>query len=253
MDTFQVRAPTFEGPLDLLLHLIETREMDITTVSLAAIADQYLKYLTRPGAVELSQLADYLLIAARLILIKSRLLLPHTESDALTEETDAAEELARQLREYKMFKSIAGGLRERETQGLHAYARFAPPPRPDLPPRQVAGLNLDALIAALHRAFSVPEPLATRDAVVPFTVSLQEKIATILDLTTRRSRVRFSRLIQGVTSRVQVIVTFLAILELVKQRRVDAQQEKIFGDILLIKRDTPPPTPPVTEPDSVGV
>src|SRR5512141_2479277 len=114
------RLPEFEGPLDLLLQLIEHREMDITQVSLATVADQYLEMISKPGAIELSGLADYLIIAAKLILIKSRMLLPQAE-EAATEEEATGDDLVRQLREYKMFKQVAAFLRERQQKGLRTY------------------------------------------------------------------------------------------------------------------------------------
>src|SRR5512132_1468969 len=116
--------PEFKGPLELLLSLIERRELDITRVSLGAVADQYLQLISAPGAIELSALADYLIIAAKLILIKSRLLLPQPASPETEVEEDPGDALARQLREYKRFKQAAVFLRERERQDLRSYPRF---------------------------------------------------------------------------------------------------------------------------------
>jgi segregation and condensation protein A len=161
MHSFRLPESEFEGPLDLLLHLIEHRELDITRVSLAAVADQFLEIISQPGVVELSALADYLVTAAKLILIKSRLLLPQPESPTAEGEEDVGEALARQLREYKMFKQAAGFLRERERRGLHAYPRFAPPPRP-LRIQKRTSPNAMSACSALTRSLTTPSGSETR-------------------------------------------------------------------------------------------
>jgi segregation and condensation protein A len=234
---YQFRLPDFEGPLDLLLSLIERQELDITRVSLAAVADQYLDLISRPGAVELSQLADYLIIAAKLILIKSRLLLPQPETPAAEGEEDVGEALARQLREYKIFKQAAAFLREREQQGLRAYPRFAPPPRPEPTTWKIKGVTSDDLVRALHRALNVRPTLPQGTLTVPVSVSIEEQIRTIIHLTTAQGKISFNRLLESAATRVEIIVTFLAVLELIKRRLIHAQQEQLFGDILLVRRE----------------
>jgi segregation and condensation protein A len=240
MYSFHLPESEFEGPLDLLLHLIEHREMDITRVSLAAVADQFLEVISAPGRIELSALADYLIIAAKLILIKSRLLLPQPENPSPDGEEDVGEALARQLREYKMFKQAAGFLRERERQGLHAYPRLAPPPRPEPTTWRLEGVTAGDLAAALQRALNVRPTLPQGTLSVPLSVSIDQQIHTIVDLTRRRARVTFSHLLERATTRVEIIVTFLAILELIKRRQINAQQDRLFGEIILIHRDDAP-------------
>lgn len=234
---FSFRLPEFEGPLDLLLHLIEHREMDITRVSLAAVSDQYLELISRPGAIELSALADYLIIAAKLILIKSRLLLP--QADTATDETeeDVGDALARQLREYKMFKQVAAFLRERERQGLRAYPRFAPPPRPQPTEWKVRGVSAQDLAHALQHALNVRPSLPQGTLTVPLAVSIDQQIHTIVRLTREHNQVNFTHLLESASTRVEVIVTFLAVLELIKRRLILAQQQGLFGEIILKRRD----------------
>jgi segregation and condensation protein A len=234
---FSFHIDEFEGPLDLLLHLIEHREMDITQVSLAAVCDQFLEIISTPGTIDLSQLADYLIIAAKLVLIKSRLLLPQPEPDAEEGEEDVGDALARQLREYKMFKQVAMFLRERERQGLRAYPRFAPPPRPDPTNWRLVGINADDLAMALQRALKIRPTLPQGTLTVPLQVSIDQKIESIVHLTRQHERVNFTRLLEESETRVEVIVTFLAVLELIKRRLVYAQQDRLFGEILLTKRD----------------
>ena len=243
MHSFHLPESEFEGPLDLLLHLIEHREMDITRVSLGAVADQFLEFISAPGAIELSALADYLVIAAKLILIKSRLLLPQPENPTADGEEDIGEALAKQLREYKMFKQIAVFLREREKQGLHAYPRFAPPPRPEPTNWKLVGVTTEDLARALHDALHIRPTMPQGTLTVPLSVSIDQQIHQIVELTTRRPRVSFSRLLEKAATRVQVIVTFLAVLELIKRRQIHAQQDGLFGEIVLMRRtDMPNPS-----------
>jgi segregation and condensation protein A len=229
------RLPEFEGPLDLLLHLIEHREMDITRVSLAAVADQYLEMISAPGAIELSALADYLIIAAKLILLKSRMLLPQPEGPSKVEE-DVGDDLVRQLREYKMFKHAAGFLRERQQKGLRAYPRLAPPPRPQTTHWKLEGVSAADLSNALMRTLRIRPTLPQGTLTVPLSVSIDQEIRKIVEITTHQSSVRFTHLLDRAQTRIEVIVTFLAILELIKQRQIYAQQEGLFGEIILVRR-----------------
>ena len=194
------RLPEFEGPLDLLLQLIEHRELDITRVSLAHVADQYLEMISAPGAVELSALADYLIIAAKLILIKSRMLLPQAETSAEGEE-DVGDDLVRQLREYKMFKQAATFLRERDQKGLRAYPRLAPPPRPQPTAWRLDGASPDDLATALMRALKIRPMLPQGTLTVPLSVSIDQEIHKIIDLTTRQPHVRFAELLDRAQTR----------------------------------------------------
>lgn len=227
--------PEFEGPLDLLLQLIEHRKLDITQLSLASVTDQYLELINQPHNIELSQLADYLVIAAKLILIKSRLLLPQPEHPA-PEEEDVGDALARQLREYRMFKKAALFLKERSRSGMHSYPRFAPPPRPTVAHYKLEGVSASDLTAALEKAFRLRPGMPQGTLEVPLRVSIQQKIETITERITLRPRVRFSRLLEEAQTRVEVIVTFLAVLELIKLRRINVQQDRIFGEIVLLRR-----------------
>jgi segregation and condensation protein A len=236
MHSFRLPNSEFEGPLDLLLQLIEHREMDITQVSLAAVADQYLEMISAPGAIELSALADYLIIAAKLILIKSRMLLPQPETATATEETPG-DDLVRQLREYKMFKQVAQFLRERNQRGLRTYPRTAPPPRPQPTTWKIEGVSGDDLANALMRALRIRPDLPQGTLTVPLSVSIDQEIERIIDIARRTPIVQFSHLLHRAQTRVEIIVTFLAILELIKRRQIRATQEGLFGEIVLARRD----------------
>jgi segregation and condensation protein A len=247
---YKFRLPEFEGPLDLLLQLIEHRELDITRVSLGAVADQYLDLITSPGAIELSALADYLVIAAKLILIKSRLLLPQPESVAPEAEEDLGDALARQLREYKLFKKAAAFLRERQQKGLRAFPRFAPPPRPQPAPRRLDGVTPEDLVNALQRALRIRPSLPQGTLNVPLSVSIDQQIQVILSLAARGVRLSFNQLLARAATRVEIIVTFLAVLELIKRRQIYARQEQLFGDIQLVQREDSPLAPDRGETDA---
>ncbi len=237
VDDYSIRLPEFEGPLDLLLMLIERRELDITRVSLAAVADQYLEFITRPGVIELTQLADYLVIAARLILAKSRLLLPGADDGSGEQTVNSAEALARQLREYRVFKQAAQALRLREQQSLHAFPRRAPPPRPAAPrPTRIEGLSFDALYSALRRTIESNPPLPTGTLIEPLRISIHHRIEMIRELTLRTSRIRFTALLEDAQTRVEIIVIFLAVLESIKRKLISAQQDELFGEIYLMRR-----------------
>jgi segregation and condensation protein A len=235
---FSFTLPDFQGPLDLLLQLIEHRELDITKLSLATVTDQYLELINQPHNIELSQLADYLVIAAKLILIKSRLLLPQPETTK-PEEEDVGESLARQLREYKMFKQAAIFLKEQSRSGYHSYPRFAPPPRPQPTSYKLVGVTARDLSAALEKAFSLRPGMPQGTLEVPLRISIQQKIQSITERISLRPRVHFSRLLQEATTRVEVIVTFLAVLELIKLRKINVEQDRIFGEIVLLRREDP--------------
>jgi len=239
--TYQVVLEVFEGPLDLLLRLIEREELDISKVSLAAVADQYLAHVAMLQEVSAANLADFLVIAARLLVIKSRSLLPRLEVEVdEAEEGDIGEELARRLLEYKRFKEVAGKLRDIEATGLRAFPRIAPPPKMEtrLQPGEV---TLAELLEAFQRALEVHPPTAPVDQVLaPIKVSITDCIETIYDLLRERRRARFSTLLRRARSRMEVVVTFLAMLELIKQRRLRVTQEEPFGEIYIEERGPSP-------------
>jgi len=234
---YEVQLAVYQGPLDLLLHLIEREEMEITAVSVAQIADQYLHHLSLMQERDAGDLADFLVVAARLLWIKSRALLPRPPqpiSDA--EEEDPAETLARQLRDYRRFKSAAGLLREREEAGLRAYVRTAPPPT--VPSKMAPGqVTLEDLLDALSHALVPPPVLSQANSVISAVrVTVAQQIARIIEVTSKGS-VRFRQLLARAASRIEVIVTLLALLELVKQQQVTMSQGSMFGEIEIARSD----------------
>mgnify|MGYP000698704247 CR=1 FL=1 len=232
----QLTLPYFEGPLDLLLHLIEREELDITSIALVQIADQYLEVLHATEQINLDQLADFISIGARLLLLKSRALLPRPPAEPGVEEDeeDLGEELARQLMEYKLFKEAAGRLRDIETAGLHSYPRIAPPPELP-PPPGLDGVTTDLLRQmveiALTRKPEVAEPVAV---IRPHKITVREKVAMLRDRLERDGRVSFRGVIEECRTRMEVIICFMAVLELIKSRVLEALQDAAFSDIVLV-------------------
>ena len=232
-DTYNVKLPVFEGPLDLLLHLIEERELEITKVSLTAVTDQYLHYMSQVEELRPDRLADFLIIAAKLLLIKSRTLLPQPpEQSDEEEEEDVGDELVRRLIEYRRFKSAAGELRFREEQGLRAYARLLAAPEPQ-PTFRLEGVTLDALLEAVRQAMMAQPTASVDEVVTPLTVSLPEKIAQLETLLAERRGFSFTGILKEAKSRTEIVVTFLALLQLMKRRKVVVEQQQLYGEILV--------------------
>jgi segregation and condensation protein A len=226
---YQVKLTIFQGPLDLLLQLIERRELDITTISLADVADQYLAYIGEMTSVDPAVLTDFLVIAARLILIKSQALLPRPPQAEQPEE-DPGQDLVRQLQEYKRFKDVAVLLKQRDEKGLHAYIRLA---TSGITPRvEIEGVVLDDLADAMRRVLTdLPEDTEAADvARAQFTVA--EKIA-LLEGIIVTGGIRFGDILSGVRSRVEAIVTFLALLEMIKRGSALVEQGSAFGEIVI--------------------
>ncbi len=223
---YEVRLEAFEGPLDLLLQLVERHQLPITEVSLAKVTDSYLRRVEELG-VPAEEMSHFLLVASRLLLIKSRYLLPRPEPD---EEEPAGEELAEQLRRYRRFKLAAARLRERE--GMTSYPQLVPPPPPE--PSEVISLPAALLQRALLRSLSrMPERLEEGEPVARIRVRLADYVARAERIMRRSGRVTLGELAGARASRQQMIVAFLAALDLVRRRRARAAQDGLFGPITL--------------------
>ncbi len=232
---YEVALPVFEGPLDLLLHLIEREELDITQVSLAQVTNQYLEYLARLSERDPDNLASFLVVAAKLLLIKSRILLPQPLAAPAPEEEDVGEDLVRQLIEYRKFKGIARWLKELDEQGQQSYIRIA-----GVPPMErtvdLGDVTLDDLLVAVREVLAIkPATPSVNHAVPPVTITIAEQMELIEQETARRDRVSFRQLLGRAASRLEVIITLLALLEMVKQSRVMMRQDQPFGDIQIVR------------------
>lgn len=233
---YQIDIPIFNGPLDLLLHLIERQELDITAISLVTITEQYLEQVERLKENKMEQLIDFLVIGARLVLIKSRALLPETAViiEGEDEEEDPAEALVRQLKLYKRFKHAAAWFGSREAAGLRTYLRVAPPPK--LEARlDLSGVTIDRIIAALHDALARQEEREGSVAIVqPRRITIEGQINKLRRWTREGSTsFEFRQLFSAASSRIEVSITLLAVLELIKRHEIVVFQEELFGPIFI--------------------
>jgi segregation and condensation protein A len=230
---YTVTTPVYEGPLDLLLQLIEHAELDITAVALAQVTDQYLAYIHQMQ-VPADEISAFLVVAAKLLQIKSEALLPRPPAREVGEE-DPGEALARQLRIYKRFKEISAWLENRETHHLHTYLRVAPMPKVE-GRLDISDITMADLLAAAETVFAKEAERKTLETVISAPrITIREKIAWIADRLGREPHTSFSRLLGKEPTRLEIVVTFLALLELVKRYRVAAKQEGLFTDIEIDK------------------
>ncbi|MFQ5880621.1 MAG: segregation and condensation protein A [Dehalococcoidia bacterium] len=231
---FQLRLPAFHGPLDLLLRLVEEAKLDITAVSLVQVTDQYLAHLRQAHTTDASALAEFILIGAKLLYLKSCALLPQPPSPVRREAAAVGQELSQMLQEYRRFREAAQALRQLEEQGQRAYPRLTPPPF-QLPPG-LKGVTLELLLDIFQEALSrQPPPLPEEAAVLqrePITV--EEKVAAIAADLVRQGRLSFRAVVTACRSRAEVVAAFLAVLELIKGGRAWAEQEEAFADISLV-------------------
>jgi segregation and condensation protein A len=230
---YTITTPVYEGPLDLLLQLIEHAELDITALALAQVTDQYLAYIHQMQ-VPADEISAFLVVAAKLLQIKSEALLPRPPVREADEE-DPGEALARQLRIYKRFKELANWLDERETRHLRTYLRLAPPPKVE-GRLDLSDVSLADLLAAAEGIFAEEaEKQALGTVISAPRITIREKIALITKQLGQSRNTTFSSLLGKKPNRLEVVVTFLALLELVKRYRVAASQEGLFSDIQIEK------------------
>ena len=226
---YSVSTPVYEGPLDLLLQLIERAELDITAVSLALVTDQFLAYI-HEMQVPADEISGFLVVAAKLIQIKSEALLPRPPVREAGEE-NLGDALAFQLRMYKRYKELSNWLDDRETRHLHTYLRVAPPPKVESH-LDLSDLSLNDLLAAAIEIFSdEAEKQALGTIISAPRITIREKIALIADRLGKEHSASFNGMLGKKPTRLEVVVTFLALLELVKRYRVSARQDKLFSDI----------------------
>ena len=230
---YSIKLDIFEGPLDLLLYLIKKNEIDIYNIPVALITEQYLEYLKMIKALNLDLAGEYLVMAATLIHIKSRLLLPPPEEPE-EEEEDPRAELVRQLLEHKTFKEIAENLAERPLLERDVFTRSAVLPEDTDKPVEAEEELIEAsvfdLIEAFHRIISQMDKKDLIEIDLE-KLSLTDIINEVMDQLTLKKNLTFEDLLQGKRERRRIIYTFLAILELIKLRMIKAYQTSMFGGI----------------------
>lgn len=230
----KIKIEHFEGPLDLLLQLIEEQKLEITQVALAEVTEQYIEVLNQSTKeqIKAEELADFLVIASRLLLIKSRALLPFLDWGS----DDEAEELTRQLKIYKEYLEACKVIQKIISQKHFSFSRqklltfeeigFAPPPK-------LVASRLSVIFSEIILSLQPILDLPTE--VVKKTVNIAEKIAQIRQKIYQQATTRFSEILKEAKDKTEVIVSFLALLELIKQKTVAVKQDKVFDDIMIEK------------------
>lgn len=225
---YEIKTEKFSGPLDLLLQLVDNEKLEITEISIAQVTDQYIARLEKMPEKDPAELADFLVLAARLLLLKSRALLPTLEKE---EEVD---DLAKQLKLYKEFVDASKIIQKMINKGNFTFSRDRALVLPEVefsPPEKLGLADFkNAFLAVLGRL----EPLLklTRQ-LIEKTISLQEKILSIKELLKKNRQVAFGALMRTARSKAEVIINFLALLELVKQAQIAIKQRGIFDEIIV--------------------
>jgi len=227
---YTFRLEGFEGPLDLLLHLIQKNELDIFNIPIALITEQYLEYLQLMKVLNLDVAGEYLLMASTLLHIKSRMLLPRSSEEEEEEEEDPRAELVRRLLEYQKYKQAAGELEKRPLLDRDVFIRLTPT-ESQAPEEERIEVNLFELLEAFQEVLKRVKPEAVHEVTLEH-LSVEDKILEILVLLERENRsMAFHRLFPEQPSRRVVVVTLLAILELVKMKRIRIFQMAPFETI----------------------
>ncbi|SFE92215.1 condensin subunit ScpA [Paenibacillus algorifonticola] len=236
------KLESFEGPLDLLLHLIDKAEIDIHEVSISEITDQYMDYLNAMTEMELEVTSEFLVMAATLLSIKSRQLLPKPPvfeeeyEDWPDDGLDPRDELIQKLVEYRKFKQIAEQLREKETQRSLVFSREPEDMTPFLQEQDInplEGLHVSDLVAAFQRALKKAARRQFVATVQRDEISVKDRIRDIALVLRQYETVQFSKLIRENMDKHEIVVTFLAILELMKMKHIRCFQHQLFDDIVI--------------------
>ena len=245
MSEYKVKFEVFEGPLDLLLYLIKKQEVDIYEVNLTQLATQFIEYIEVMRVLDLDVAGEFLVMASTLMYLKSRELLPVDLQVKAEEEDDGEDprwELIRQLVEYKKFKDAAAALQSLETRQEKVYPREAPQPvfekETDKPDVSIFDL-INAVNSILKR---VAQREGDQREIFEDKWSVSEKIEMLVNLIASKPRLKFSELFESATSRTEVVVTFLAMLELIRLKQIICVQSDSFAEIEITKAEPPQPT-----------
>lgn len=234
---YKVKLEIFEGPLDLLLYLIKKDEIDIYDVSIGRITKQYLEYINTFKMLNVELASEFIVMAANLMYLKSRELLPQSQQppEEDVDEEDPRWELIRQLVEYKKFKDAAQFLGVQEVKGDEFFATSPEPIDLEAPVMTVAGVGIFDLIRAFQKVLKRFENTTDIREIVGDRFTVADKIEHLLEAIPIGAKVRFETLFSDAASRVEVIVTFLAVLELMKLNHLQVEQEQILGDFVVVR------------------
>lgn len=235
--SYKIKLEIFEGPLDLLLYLVKKDHLNIYDIPISKITEQYMQYLNLMQMMDLNIAGEFLVMAATLMQIKSKMLLPADETTPVVEEEDPREELVRRLLEYEKFKEIAEDLRQREVSQQEVFKRPKAQSQEEKS-RELEVVYFEASIFDLIDAFTkalkdVPKDLFYEVIKDEFTI--EQKIHELLHLLLTLPSLGVSELFQKAKNKIEAIVTFLAILELMRMKEVIARQKDLFSDIEIIR------------------
>lgn len=243
--SYRVKLPVFEGPLDLLLFLIKQSHIDITNLPIAEITEQYIEYLGLMQILDLEIAGDFLVMAATLLQIKSKMLLPPDETAVEEDEDDPRAELVRKLMEYQQFKAAADRLQDLERQRLAVFTRVPPDGQAleaEIVEEPFFEASLFDLLTALSQVLKkVPKEIFHEIVKDEFTV--EQKMAILKDRMAREPRLTFAQLFEAAKNTLEVITTFLALLELIRMKFLVARQGEVFGEIMVLRADLVCPAP----------
>jgi segregation and condensation protein A len=235
VNTYKINTPVYQGPLDLLLQLIEGAELDITTLSLAQVTDQYLKHLEKLQDMPPDEISAFLVIAAKLIQIKSEALLP-SQTSGREEEVDIGNELARQLIAYKRYKEIADLLADRKDHGYQTFIRLSSPKLEVKDQLDLDGFGISDLFELATNIFQKEIDKKSISVVVERPkITIKDKITQISERFKDTDELTFRDLLGKDFTRLDVVISFLALLELIKGNFIKVVQYKMFDDITMKK------------------
>ena len=235
--SYKVKLELFEGPLDLLLHLVKQNHLEIGAIPIASITDQYLQYLELMEALDLEVAGEFLVVAATLMQIKSRMLLPPEavpQEDA--EQPDPTQELIERLREYQKFKQAAEVLGGMEKERLVQFSR---PAAKEGAPEEVEEFVEASLFDLLNAFSQFMAGEVSRDMIheiIREEVTVEQKVAELRELTRQAKKVSFTELLRRCTAKSEAIATFLALLELIRLKEILIGQDQLFGEIMILSR-----------------
>lgn len=229
-DVYNIKIPVFEGPFDLLLHLIKEAKIDIYDIPIALITSQYLQYIDMMKELNLEIAGDFLVTAATLIHIKSRMLLPPDEEALLEEQEDPRLELVQKLLEYQTFKEAASNLREREDEWKKVFSKE--PLSDEGEELHLVDVNLFDLMSAFKKLLDTVSPDIV--TITKETLTVKDRMSVIMEMIEGLEAMRFEEIFKGSRTKIQLIVTFVALLELIRLGLVKAYQEIEFGNIWII-------------------
>lgn len=233
---YQVKTKQFEGPLSLLLDLIERQKMDITELSITQVADDFLEYIEDRNKIDLAGLSEFLAIASQLILLKSKALLPLFEFTK--EEEEEIEDLEARLKEYQRFKLISEKVNiqfaspkisfSKEEEKKLIYSKFSPP--------GISTENLHEIFISILQ--EIPTKQELQQQIVEEIVSLEDKIIHLKATIESRMKIAFHETVDQAGDKIDVVMTFLAMLEMIKQKVITVQQTELFGEIIMARSNS---------------